>query len=147
MPKLYRNFFITFSVVIILYLGIDYAFRTYYPGKNIFSNLTEEIIEHRPKDTNILEVILNEGVTDEEAKTVAKELMNLEGVTGSNIYSKQQQKTGDYSFLYPISEVSFEPGSRVVIDLYIEDINYKNPVIEVLRNHPKVDKAIDLIIM
>ena len=138
---------IIFSLILLLIsLFIKYYLdKKNNPAKYSLYNAENVITEKRYQEGKVFEVILKEEVTDREAKSVLDELYKIRGVNGSTLYTREIQKIGDYSFLFPQDVISIEPESRVVIDLFVKNLKDKKSIIEQVKNNPKVEVVLDLI--
>jgi len=145
MNKIIKIIIISLILLLIGLFAIYYLDRKNHPAKYSLYNAVNVITEKRYRDGKVFEVILKEEVTDQQANSVLDELHKIKGVNGYTLYTKEVQKSGDYSFLVPQDIVSIKPGSRVVIDLFVESTKEKKSIIEQVKKNPNVDVVLDLI--
>lgn len=145
MKKALKVILISFIFLFFVLFLLFYLDRKNNPAKYSLYNSVNVITEKRYQEGKVFEVILKEEVTDREAKSVLDELYKIRGVNGSTLYTREIQKIGDYSFLFPQDVISIEPESRVVIDLFVENLKDKKSIIEQVKNNPKVEVVLDLI--
>ena len=145
MKKALKVILISFIFLFFVLFLLFYLDRKNNPAKYSLYNSVNVITEKRYQEGKVFEVILKEEVTDREAKSVLDELYKIRGVNGSTLYTREIQKIGDYSFLFPQDVISIEPESRVVIDLFVKNLKDKKSIIEQVKNNPKVEVVLDLI--
>ena len=83
-----------------------------------------------------IRIFLKSGIADEEGDSVAKEFLKLEGVSGYSLIPVSLQKQYDkYNKLYPQKLSMLTPRNHIIIDLYVTDGSYINPILENLENN------------
>lgn len=84
-------------------------------------------------------------VLDEDGFLFSEELNNLPGVNGTSFKSKRAQELmSENNSLYPEESSTLTPGSHIIIDVFVEKVQDKEDIIQLVKNYPQVESVVDI---
>lgn len=132
------------AMLLIVFIGLflSRGSRSYIGPLYQFS---QQLEKRRIQEGKGIRVYLKRDVPDEEGDLVRQRFSNISGVNGTSFISKSAQEViNDKASLYPKEIDSLISGSHIIIDVYVENIQNKEAVIQQLKKDSRVEVIIDL---
>lgn len=109
------------------------------------SYFIQQIQEQRYVEKKGIRVFLKKEVSSQEGFLFAQELNNILGVNGVSLTSKRAQELMEENvLLYPEEPSTLIPGSHIIIDVFVENIQDKETIIQQIKKYPQVETVADL---